>query len=253
MSQYTQCFTGRAADYDRYRERYDAAVVLPRLQAWCGLTSEWVVADVGAGTGMLSDLFLANGNRVLAIEPNADMRSACEEIHTGQSLLSVIDASAESTMLEPHAVDLVAVGRAMHWFDMDRAFAEFRRIVRPGGWFVSVAYGRAGDGRDENLAFEEILRTHRPGGRTTQVLTDIYRRLPEAFSNRNFHHEEVSGEIQLTSIEVRGLALSLSNVPREGHPGFAAFEQALQEFFSRFAIEDRIRFTTRYWINAGVL
>ena len=73
MSDNTHRFTGRALDYDRYRQRYPSSEVLSRLRAWCGLTPAWLVADIGAGTGMLAEVFLENGNRVLAIEPNPDM------------------------------------------------------------------------------------------------------------------------------------------------------------------------------------
>jgi hypothetical protein len=76
-------FDGRASEYARYRERYALEVLLPRLREWCGLTSDWTVADVGAGTGMLSDVFMANGNRVVAVEPNAEMRQMCLSLHEG--------------------------------------------------------------------------------------------------------------------------------------------------------------------------
>src|SRR5690349_21932006 len=40
---------------------------------------QWVVADIGSGTGLLTKIFLENGNRVFAVEPNAAMRAAGEE------------------------------------------------------------------------------------------------------------------------------------------------------------------------------
>ena len=70
----TQRFTGRAEDYDRYRQRYPTDEILSRLREWCGLTPDWLVADIGAGTGMVAEVFLVNGNRVFAVEPNPDMR-----------------------------------------------------------------------------------------------------------------------------------------------------------------------------------
>ncbi len=76
-----QRFAGKAIAYAQYRERYAPEILLPRLHAWCGLTPDWTVADVGAGTGMLSDVFLANGNHVFAVEPNDDMRQMCADLH----------------------------------------------------------------------------------------------------------------------------------------------------------------------------
>src|SRR4051812_50109227 len=74
MPDHTQRFTGRAEDYDRYRQRYPADTVLDRLRNWCGLTPSWRIADIGAGTGMLAEGFLAHGKPVIAVEPNPDMR-----------------------------------------------------------------------------------------------------------------------------------------------------------------------------------
>ena len=70
-------FDGKVTDYARHRERYSHEILLPILRSHCGLTSKWVVADIGAGTGMLSDVFLANGNHTIAVEPNAEMREMC--------------------------------------------------------------------------------------------------------------------------------------------------------------------------------
>src|SRR5437660_12780723 len=80
MSDNTQRFTDRAEDYERYRERYPATQILDHLRTWCGLSPKWTVADIGAGTGMLAEVFLENGNRVIAIEPNAHMREACAQL-----------------------------------------------------------------------------------------------------------------------------------------------------------------------------
>ena len=166
----TNRFTGRAADYDRYRQRYPSSEVLNRLCVWCGLTPAWLVADVGAGTGMLAEVFLENGNRVLAVEPNPDMRKqmrACVEGQLGRPVpqLEVIDATAEATTLHAASVDLVAIGRAFHWFDKDRALAEFRRILRPGGWVALVAADRDRDSKDPAFrpqidAYEEMMTNH---------------------------------------------------------------------------------------------
>src|ERR1039458_5963558 len=129
MPNNTQRFTGRAEDYDRYRQRYPSSEILTRLRAWCGLTPAWLVADIGAGTGMLAEVFLENGNRVLAIEPNPDMRGQMRAAFAATPQLGVIDATAEATTLPDASVDLVVAGRAFHWFAKKRALAEVRRIA----------------------------------------------------------------------------------------------------------------------------
>jgi SAM-dependent methyltransferase len=163
MIQSNRRFDGRVADYGRFRERYDPDILLPRLRAWCGLLPSWLIADVGAGTGMLADVFLENGNQVLAVEPNDEMRTACMAAHAG-SRLEVFAASAEATSLCSQSIDLVCAGRAFHWFDADRSMTEFRRILKPDGWFLSVAFGRAEEGTAANIDVHAMLRSFGEAG-----------------------------------------------------------------------------------------
>ena len=73
----TKRFSSRVDSYIKYRPHYPQAI-LPFLRGAIGLTREHIIADVGSGTGFLSKLFLANGNTVYGVEPNADMRAAGE-------------------------------------------------------------------------------------------------------------------------------------------------------------------------------
>ena len=250
MADHTQRFSGRSADYEQYRERYDSSIILPRLREWLGLTSAWLIADIGAGTGMLADVFLANDNRVLAVEPNAEMREACATAHRSQPLLTTVDATAEATKLAGHSIDLVTAGRALHWFDFDSAFAEFRRILKPGGWFVSVAFGRAEDGRPENVAIEELLRSMTTSRESTRAAYHAYGRLAETLT-RDYRHEQIDGELRVTWPQLFGLMRSLSHAPLPNDPRFAAFESGLHGLFDRSATDARLTIATRYWINAG--
>ena len=59
MTDHTQRFTNRVAHYAKHRPSYPLAI-LDLLEAECDLTSASVVADVGSGTGILSELLLEN-------------------------------------------------------------------------------------------------------------------------------------------------------------------------------------------------
>ena len=73
----TERFSDRVADYVRFRPDYPVAM-LQWLQSEFGVTPQWLVADIGAGTGISSKLFLDGGYPVIAVEPNAPMRAAAE-------------------------------------------------------------------------------------------------------------------------------------------------------------------------------
>jgi protein-L-isoaspartate O-methyltransferase len=71
-------FTGKAAAYAKYRADYPALVVHAAMDS-VQLAEPDVVADIGAGTGMLSRWFLERGNRVYGVEPDEGMRLAARE------------------------------------------------------------------------------------------------------------------------------------------------------------------------------
>lgn len=252
MSDATQRFTGRARDYNQYRERYDPDIVLPRLRTWCGVTPAWIVADVGAGTGMLADVFLSNGNRVLAVEPNPDMREACAMLHTNDARLEVIDGTAEESSLPGQSIDLVCMGRSFHWFDVAHAIEEFRRILRPGGWIASIVCGRAGEGSEANLEVEALVRSFTTNQAAPDEARAKYARLPE-FLVRDYHHEEIEGSMQMTEQALFGLLRSASHAPLPKDPRFAGLERGTHEVFTRHAVDGCITLVTRYQIDVGRL
>jgi len=251
MQSTVERFDGRANDYDLYRERYDANEILAPLRDWCGLTPKWLVADVGAGTGMLSDVFLANGNGVIAIEPNAEMRTACAQLHPNESRLEIREGTAEETGLAAASVDLLCSGRALHWFNLEAAMREFRRVVCPGGWVVSVAAGRTEFGREENEAFVRVLEQFSGSAKDRLEAYSAYTRMKNFFEGSDFHHYERGGELRMNWQHLRGMALSLSHTPRIGDPRFPEFELALKEFFDRYQKNGVVTWETRCWLNAG--
>ena len=135
MTDPTQRFTSRVEHYVRYRPSYPRDL-LDLLETRCGLSSASVVADVGSGTGILSELFLENGNRVIGIEPNKEMREAAERRLRRHPRFTSVAGTAEATTLDDASADFVAAGQAFHWFDPERARTEFSRILKPGGWVV---------------------------------------------------------------------------------------------------------------------
>lgn len=128
-------FSNRVENYLKYRPRYPPAII-PLLEKECGLRAASIIADIGSGTGFLSELFVRNGNKVIGVEPNAEMRAAGERFLADCPSFTSIDGMAEATGLPEASVDFVTAGQAFHWFDRRKARAEFRRILKAGGWVV---------------------------------------------------------------------------------------------------------------------
>ncbi len=248
----TQRFTGRAATYDRYRQRYPSDIILDRLRTWCGLQPNWRIADIGAGTGMLAEVFLANDNPVIAIEPNPEMRSACEQLLPIWPRLDVRDATAEATGLPNASADMVAAGRAFHWFDIPRALAEFRRILKPDGWLVLASLGRDRGEDSQSRDFEHLLTHHGIDDHYARAGFRVHDSLQDLFA-ADHHHAEIDGQQQLDWETFLGQTMSLSVVPQPGHPRAAAFHQLLRDYFNTYATNGILTAPTKCWIDAGRL
>src|SRR4051794_7813043 len=113
-------FNDRAADYVKFRPTYPAAAI-DRILDGLGDPARLTVADVGAGTGILSRLLAERNVPVLAIEPAQGMRAAAAP-HENVTWLT---ATAESTGLADASVDLVVCAQSFHWFRATDAIREF--------------------------------------------------------------------------------------------------------------------------------
>ena len=261
MPDHTQRFTGRAEDYDRFRQHYPADAVLDRLRNWCGLTPAWRVADIGAGTGMLAEIFVANGNPVIAIEPNLDMRHAMHTrlapTHMREGYLRIIDATAEATGLPDASVELVGVGRALHWFDRKHATDEFRRILVPGGWVAVVALDRRRRSDDPELnaqlaGFEALLANSGTDYNQVRGGYRTYENMSEWLSGE-LHQSQIQGTRDLDWETFRGHTLSLSTAPRADNPNFSEFESAMRRYFESYAHNGIVTIPITTWITAARL
>jgi len=118
-----------ALDYDELRPSY-----APEAVTWVAerssLRSGSVVVDLAAGTGQLSRRFAPLGVDLIAVEPAANMRAVLEK---RMPTLRVEEGTAELIPSADCSVDAVVVGNAFHHFERMKAFAEIRRVLRPGG------------------------------------------------------------------------------------------------------------------------
>jgi len=152
----TERFSDRVDDYVRYRPAYPARALEP-LVTDCGLGSAATVADVGAGTGIWTDRLLDSGCRVLALEPNRQMRRAGRRRPGDAQRVTWLAGTAEATGLADASVDLVTAAQAFHWFDRRRARAELARVLKPGGWMAVIWNERHKETTPFLAAYERLL------------------------------------------------------------------------------------------------
>ena len=143
-----QAFDRAAVDYDRVAvlQREVGNRLMERLD-YMRLQPQTIV-DIGAGTGHLSKALAQRYKqaRVLALDLAPNMLRAARR-HAGPlaRLLrrqSFICADAERLPLADQSADMIFSNLTLQWCGaLDAVFAEFRRIIRPGGMVLFSTFG----------------------------------------------------------------------------------------------------------------
>ncbi|GAB4581739.1 MAG: class I SAM-dependent methyltransferase [Anaerolineales bacterium] len=240
--------------YSRYRPRYPQALI-PWLTAECGLAPGHVIADIGSGTGQMTELFLQHGHPVYAVEPNPDMRRVAENELAAYPQLTSLDATAEATAIPDHCVDLITVGNAFHWFDYARTREEFLRILKPGGWVV-LAWNLERASSPFGRAFEAFWQKHIDPNEHFTPASE--RKLPayiaQFFGEGGFKQHSLDN-VQVCDFDaLLGVTLSTLKAPQASEPRFAPMAEALQGIFEEFEEAGRVRLeydTALVWGRVG--
>lgn len=232
-------FSNRVENYVRYRPGYPADIIA-LLHNECGLTKDSVIADIGSGTGKLSELFLNAGCKVFGIEPNKEMREAGERMNHPN--FTSVDASAEETTLPAGSVDFVTAGQAFHWFDLDRCRPEFQRILKPGGRVIIIWNDRQDDTTPFLAAYEKLLeqfgtdyaQAHHRRADKPEVIRAFFGNEPRF---KNFHNVQ-----QFDFEGLKGRLLSSSYAPVAGQPKYEEMLAELKRIFDRHQKHGTIAF-----------
>jgi ubiquinone/menaquinone biosynthesis C-methylase UbiE len=117
------------------------------------------VADVGAGTGKLTEnlMNLKLSMNGYAVEPNDAMREEGIKIFASSDKIKWLKGSAEDTGLEDSSVDWVLMGSSFHWTVPEKAMKEFHRILKPGGFFTAIWNPRNIESSRLHMEIEQIV------------------------------------------------------------------------------------------------
>ena len=134
-------YVGEGGAYDSVRPAYPDEAVAALIDAArrgrgvnapgrCPLRA----ADIGAGTGKMSELLARRGLLVDAVEPSEAMRAQASSVEG----VTWHDGVAEDTGLPNDVYDIVVFAQSWHWMDEVRAGLEAARILAPGGVLAIV-------------------------------------------------------------------------------------------------------------------
>jgi SAM-dependent methyltransferase len=247
----TERFSSRVANYIKYRPSYPATV-LELLSVRCGLAATSVVADVGSGTGILTELLLETGAEVYGIEPNREMREAGERLLHDYGRFHSVEGTAEATTLSDACVDLVTASQAFHWFDVQKSRRELGRILRPRGWVALVWNERPLEAVPLLDEYDALLRRHCPEYDRVREMRADEGKMREFFG----HRPEGAVFANRQSFDYAGLEgrlMSSSYAPEAGHPEHEPMIAGLRDLFERHRRAGKVLFPYRTLVFFGQL
>jgi SAM-dependent methyltransferase len=126
-------FSRQAADYAIFRPGYPqelfdylGSIAPSRHLAW----------DCGTGNGQAAAGLASVFDRVIATDASEkQIANALPYEHVEYRV-----AAAENSGIQSGTIDLIMVAQALHWFDLDRFYAEARRVLKPNGVLAASAY-----------------------------------------------------------------------------------------------------------------
>jgi SAM-dependent methyltransferase len=247
----TERFTGRVADYARFRPSFPEAL-LDALPAGI-LSPSSTVADVGSGTGIFSRQLARRVGALYCVEPNREMREHSAAYLAGFPDVRIVDGTAEATGLPAAAVDAITAAQAFHWFDRRRAKEEFIRVLRPGGWVVLLWYERITSGNPFLEGYEALLQRYAVDYRevdhrniTPEIISEFFRPAPVS-------RLEATMTERMDLAAVKGRIGSSSYTPPEGHPNHAPLIAGVTDLFNRCSRDGAVEFVYTTTAHAGRL
>lgn len=234
-------FTGKSKIYDLYRPSYPSEL-LDCLIKDSSLLSTSRIADIGSGTGILTKQLLEKGFTVLGVEPNSEMRHMAEQNLNSYALFTSLAASAESTTIESHSIDLITVAQAFHWFDISQFKKECRRILKDNGKISLIWNSR--DLTHPLIQENEKLCAHycpnfKGYSQGIEETPEIY---SQFFKNGEYEIKVFKNDQLYNLQQYIGRNLSSSFAPKDGDVTYRLFIEALTQQFHQYAIDGMLVF-----------
>ncbi len=246
----TERFSSKADDYERYRPHYPSSII-QYLKNTTGFNSEWIVADIGSGTGISTKLFIENNNTVYAVEPNEAMRKKAEQSFSGNNKFIRVNATAENTLLKNDSIDLIVAGQAFHWFYREKTKKEFARIAKQNAWLMLFWNVRD---MSEGFAaeYERLLLTYGKDYKDVKRSNVIKKEIMDDFFHPcNYEVAEFENN-QLMSYElVEGRLLSASYIPSKEDANYNSMLADLRSLFNKYANDNNLLLKNRTQVYLG--
>lgn len=166
------------------------------------------VADVGAGTGKLTENLKQIGLSGFAVEPNDAMREEGISLFKDSDSFKWVKGTAEETGLKDESVDWILMGSSFHWTDAKRAVKEFSRVLTSGGFFTAIWNPRDIQRSELHMEIESMICAEVPnmkrvssgGTVTTEQMLEKLRGIFDNIIYMECMHEEIMSKDRYMNI-----------------------------------------------------
>ena len=230
-------FSEKASEYKKGRLGY-APEAIERIFSSLVQPGE-SVADIGSGTGILSQEFLARGIDVYCVEPDDNMRNVAEKNFNDNKYFHSIAARAENTGLPNDSISLITAASSFHWFDHMAFRNECLRILRREGVVCIMINARLYDNeltKNQHKLCTDFCPRYKSlchgFDETDMRISDFFGHKPE--------HEEYTYSLNYTEEEflARSLSSSYSLIP--GDNRYLLYVEKLQKLITDNLLNGKI-------------
>ncbi|WP_299990132.1 class I SAM-dependent methyltransferase [uncultured Pontibacter sp.] len=223
-------FSGHAADYARFRPTYPQELIAHLARLAPARQLAW---DCATGNGQVAGMLASFFDQVVATDISENqLKNAVQ-----QPNISYRVEQAEQASLPDHAMDLVVVAQAVHWFDFDRFYQEVERVLKPDGLIAVIGYGLLSthSSLDKVIRYfySEVLEGYWDPERS--YLDEGYRTIPFPFQEVEL--PQFSSSYTWTPEDLIGYLNTWSAVKhyekQQGHNPVQLIEKQIREAFER--------------------
>jgi ubiquinone/menaquinone biosynthesis C-methylase UbiE len=130
-------FDNVSGDWDRMRQQFFPEAVREKAYEMAGAKAGMTAADIGAGTGFVTEGLLALGLSVAAVDQSPEMLAVLKEKLGSSGVLTCLEGTAEQLPLDDSSVDVVLANMYLHHVEEpEMAIGEMVRVLAPGGRLV---------------------------------------------------------------------------------------------------------------------
>jgi SAM-dependent methyltransferase len=126
-------FSKQAAEYATFRPRSPQELFRYLARLAPGTELAW---DCATGNGQAAVALAEVFDRVIATDASENQIANAER----HPRVVYRVAPAEKSGIEPGTINVVTIAQALHWFDLERFYAEARRVLKPQGVIAAWAY-----------------------------------------------------------------------------------------------------------------